>query len=157
MKKSQYIITIFGLWLAGCSSTDKPQDLSEAKLVIDKDDNGSLMRIGYMLDGKETGEWKSFVRERLAAVVNYKDGLQHGKETWFDKCSGRIIEEGYNEMGTSIGLWYRYTNGELVAVSEFKNDTSEIVYHNPKFKNAGEIPPPPSERYNDDCDEFNDY
>ncbi|WP_332914714.1 hypothetical protein [Algoriphagus boritolerans] len=68
----------------------------------------------------------------------------NGKEIWFDRCSGRVIEEGENKLGKPSGPWYRYLYGELVSISNYEKDTFEIVYYNIKFKDANEIPPPPN-------------
>lgn len=154
MKKLLYILTIF--FLVGCSKTNKLQDTVETELVMEKRDNGELYLIGHKKGDQKVGEWRIFRKDRLFSVLNYHEGVQHGKEISYESCTGKVLEEGYFDMGKRVGLWYFYTDGELVAVTEHKNDISEIVYHNPKFKNAGEVPPPPSYG-SSDCDEHKDY
>ena len=119
------------------------------EFTIEKNEDGIIERAGYMQNGKKNGEWKSFVRGKLVSVINYKRDLLEGNEVWYDRCSGKIIEEGYNLSDKPIGVWYRYSYGELTTIKQYKEDTFEIIYQNPKFKNAGEVPPPPPENY--DC------
>jgi antitoxin component YwqK of YwqJK toxin-antitoxin module len=115
-------------------------------LTIQTDDDGNIQLVGYMISGKREGEWRVFTQERLFSIRNYKNDIPHGREINYEIDSGKVLEEGSWNNGQRVGLWYFYQNGILVSISEYENDDEKIIYHNPDFKNAGEIPPPPPER-----------
>lgn len=143
--------------IVGCSPSESPKDVerSESRLVIEHYENGDLNMIGHTIDNKKEGEWRLFRRQRLFSVQNYHEGVQHGKEVSYDWCTGKVLEEGQYEMGEPVGLWYFYDDGELVAIREYNDGESTIVYHNSKFKNASEMPPPPPKNY--DCYQSDEY
>jgi antitoxin component YwqK of YwqJK toxin-antitoxin module len=143
---------VFTNLITACSDSKKEQEV-KPELVIEKRENGEIKFVGYKIGDRRVREWRTFRKNRLFSISNYHAGVQHGKETSYEFCTGKILEEGQYDMGNPIGLWYRYLDGELVAVSEYNDGESTIVYHNPKFKNASEIPPPPSEN---DCEEMYD-
>ena len=153
MKRSLLLyFFVTSLLAVSCSKQGEEENKGLAKRVIEKHEDGSPTRVGYTINGKRTGEWRLFLRNRLAGVINFKDGLTHGKETWYNRCSGRIIEEGYNDMGKPVGLWYNYDEGELIVIVEYKGDSSEFVYHNPKFRDATGVPPPPKRNSTEHCE-----
>ncbi|WP_157966102.1 toxin-antitoxin system YwqK family antitoxin [Cognataquiflexum aquatile] len=115
-------------------------------LTIQTDDDGNIQLVGYTILGKKEGEWREFRQERLFSIRNYKNAIPHGREINYEIDSGKVLEDGCWNNGERVGLWYFFQDGVLVSVTEYKNDVGKIIYHNPKFKNAGEIPPPPPER-----------
>ena len=142
--------------LVGCSKIENSEKSGEKKLVLESYENGELYLIGFKISDQKVGEWRLFRKGRLFSISNYHEGILHGKEISYEPCTGKVLEEGYYDMGKRIGLWYFYNNGELVAVREFKNDIPKIVYHNPKFKYEGP-PPPPNEHFDHDCEDSWDY
>ena len=144
------ICACFLLLILSCSQQKSSETAIEGpKLVLEYNDNGDLKMVGYTIDNKREGEWRFFRKQRLFSIQNYHDGTQHGTEVSFESCTGKVLEEGQYEMGEPVGLWYFYNNGELVALKEYEDGEPVIVYHNPKFKNASGVPPPPPENY--DC------
>ena len=137
--------------IVSCSPSESPKEVnrSESKLVVEYHENGELNMTGYTIDDKKEGEWRLFRRQRLFSVQNYYEGVQHGKEVSYEFCTGKVLEEGQYKMGEPVGPWYFYDDGELVAIREYREGESTIVYHNPKYKNASEVPPPPPKNY--DC------
>lgn len=120
--------------------------IAEPILTIQTNDDGDIQLVGYMISGKREGEWRQFRRGRLFSIVNFKNDIPHGKEINYQSNSGKVLEEGCWNNGERVGLWYFFQDGILVSVTEYKNDVGKIMYHNPEFKNASEIPPPPPER-----------
>ena len=149
MKSSIQILVIISFLPVNCSNSKEGIEKERSKLVIEKYDNGQLQYIGYKVGDKKVGEWREFRRGKLFTISNYHQGTKHGKEISYESCTGKILEKGQYEMGKHVGLWYWYSNGELVSIMEYKNDSSELIYHNPKFQNEGDLPPPPPENY--DC------
>jgi hypothetical protein len=145
------ILLVFILFFLGCIQNDKSE--LQPELIIDNYKNGNLKYIGYMIGDKKVGEWREFREEELFSIINYKNGVKHGKVVSYEICSGKILEEGQYNNGERIGLWYFYSEGELVSVSEYKNDSGTIIHHNPKFREASEIPPPPNRHY---CDKLSE-
>jgi len=120
--------------------------MAEPILTIQTNDDGDIQLVGYMISGKREGEWREFRQERLFSIRDYKNNIHHGREINYEIDSGKILEEGCWKNGERVGLWYFYQDGILVSVTEYKNDVGKIMYHNPEFKNADEVPPPPPER-----------
>lgn len=102
------------------------------------------------MNGEKHGEWSFFVNDRLSAIIFFENGLKNGKETWFDRCSGRIIEQGDNQRGQPFGLWFRYSNGVLKSIKEYHGDSSNYIYKN-DIDDDLEIPPSPSSEEHSDC------
>jgi antitoxin component YwqK of YwqJK toxin-antitoxin module len=120
--------------------------IEEPILTIQTNDDGDIQRVGYMILGKREGEWREFRQERLFSICDYKNDIHHGREINYEIDSGKVLEEGSWKNGERVGLWYFYQDGILVSISEYKNDYRKVIYHNPEFKNAGDVPPPPPER-----------
>lgn len=155
MSKNRIILSLMYLCLStllvSCSQLESPKGTNEPglKLVTKYHNDGNLKMIGYTIDNKKEGKWKFFRRQRLFSIKNYEKGVLHGKTISYEFCTEKVLEEGQYDMGQPVGLWYFYDDGEIVAIREYDNGKPTIVYHNPKFKNASEIPPSPPEDY--DC------
>lgn len=113
-------------------------------LKIETNIKGEVQMVGYTVHDQKEGEWREYRNGALFSIRNYKNGVMHGKQTTYEVNSCKIIEEGQWEDGIPVGLWFFYQEGVLVSITEYKNENGQIEYHNPKFKYADEIPPPPN-------------
>lgn len=149
MKFKRSTCTILTLALMACGGSRLEYNSMEIK--VEDEGNGNLC-VGPILDGKREGQWKCFVRDRLSTSIMYRGGIAHGMEIWYNRCSGRIIEEGENNLGHRVGLWYQYSSGELVSIRNYAKDSSVYIFENRKFHQDGPVPPPPDAgSANDDC------
>lgn len=158
MKKPLQLLAIMYLLFFGCSEKEGTKNKDLTKLVIEKNDDGSIKKIGYTLGGQKNGEWKNFNKNRLSSIISFKKGTEHGKAIWYDICSGTITIDGQYDMGKPIGLWYNYLYGELITVVNHKGNTVETVYEHPLFKAQGWPPPPPPPTGSIyDCDVYGEH
>ncbi|MBO6495454.1 MAG: hypothetical protein JJ978_07810 [Roseivirga sp.] len=149
MKKLISLLLILTTFAFSCSQSSE-EKISEPTFAIEKHTDGSLRAVGELVNGEKHGEWSFFVNDRLSAIIFFENGLKNGKETWFDRCSGRIIEQGDNQRGQPFGLWFRYSNGVLKSIKEYHGDSSNYIYKN-DIDDDLEIPPSPSSEEHSDC------
>lgn len=129
------------LWFFACTG-----QIIDSELAVSSNEKNGLEAVGYLIDGKKEGEWRFFRKDRLFSIRNYKNGVQHGKETSFELCSGRVLEEGYYDNGTPVGLWYWFTEGKIVYIRKYENGEPTTIYQNLKLQTDEEFPLPPSPR-----------
>ena len=151
MKKVIYsILILIPFTFSSCESNG--EKYSKTSFTVEKNTDGSLRAVGKLVNGEKHGEWSFFVNDRLSAIIFFEKGLKNGKETWFDKCSGRVIEQGDNQRGQPVGLWFRYNKGVLMSIKEYHGDSPNYIYNNEidEVDNL-EIPPSSSLEDHSDC------
>lgn len=165
-------LILTGIWLFVSCSEVQEKDINTKKsseLKIERYSDGSPKLIGYVVDGKKAGEWREFEENgnlsrlmnykndrlhgklieyrfgELFSITGYKEGEPHGETVAYQVGEDKILEEGQYDMGKYVGLWFRYDDGELLSIREYKGDTANYIYENPKFYKGTDTPPPPPE------------
>jgi antitoxin component YwqK of YwqJK toxin-antitoxin module len=163
-----FILTV--IWLFFSCSEEQNENNEEnpfSELKIDLYSDGSPKLIGYTIGGEKTGEWREFEENgnisrqmnyingklngklieyrfgELFSITSYKDGEPHGETIAYQIGKGELLEEGQYDMGKYVGLWFRYNDGELLSIREYRGDTAIYIYENPKFHQDLDVPPPP--------------
>ena len=96
-------------------------------------ENGQLKLVGFIEDGKRTGEWKSYHKNsQLASIGKAKHGKQTGEWKNYHE-NGQLSQIGKYENGKATGEWKNYhENGQLSTIRQYENGkkTGEVKsYH----------------------------
>ena len=87
-------------------------------------EDGSIREIGYFdLDKRRHGKWVLYLNDKnrksvVTSVASFQHGLKHGEWIVYDRYSNIVCRMFY-DMGTKVGTWEMYENGELSQTKNF--------------------------------------
>ncbi len=103
------------------------------KLTIDEIRSRGIKIDGQYSNGKKTGEWKYYGKNReLLKEGSYKDDLKNGFWRYFYGAGSKefkmVQENGYYELGERVGVWEQSLEfGKVIRSYNYDNGTEEKV------------------------------
>ncbi len=110
--------------LSGYETEELPNGVLRA---LRKDNNGLVKEEGYIVNGKKSGIWTTYIEDRAESITSYVGGILNGKTFMFDHRR-QIIEEKTYVDGKLHGKQGTYKFGRPKLEEYYVRDTRHGPY-----------------------------